>query len=112
MNAIKNINLAIRFALELCMLAVFGWWGYHSGGSGPTKIAWAIAAPLTAAVVWGIFLSPKAKIKLSLAIRVLMELALFSFAGWMLYRKGKEIQGELLVAAFVINRILLLAVKA
>lgn len=48
----------IRFALELGALAVFAWWGYRFTG-------WllAIALPAAAALLWGTFVSPKARVR-------------------------------------------------
>jgi hypothetical protein len=111
-DLLKNTNLAIRFVLELCMLAAFTYWGYHITGRGALKIIAAIGSPLIAAIIWGLFLSPKAKVKLILPVRVLMELILFCTAGWLLYNLGKEMQGLLLGGIFIVNRILLLLLKA
>lgn len=110
--AIKNINLGLRFILELCLLAAFAYWGYQYGSSGPLQVLAGTAAAMVIAVLWGLFLSPKAKIKLPLAIRVLMELSLFCMAGWLLYGMGRYSQAMLLVIVFVLNRAILLAVKA
>jgi hypothetical protein len=47
--------LTIRFLLELCALAALGWYG--------ATVAWwlAILLPLAAAILWGLFASPKAR---------------------------------------------------
>jgi hypothetical protein len=110
MDVLKNANLAIRFALELCMLAAFGWWGYHSY-SGTEGILLAIGLPLVVAIIWGLFLSPKAKVKLPMFIRVLMELVLFGTAAWLLYNSGKAIVGEVFLLVFIVNRTILLLLK-
>ena len=33
MEIIKSTNLLVRFLLEICLLAVFGYWGYTMGGA-------------------------------------------------------------------------------
>lgn len=48
--------LAIRFALELTLLAVYAWWGYHAAG-----VLGGAACAIAVAVVWGLLLSPKAR---------------------------------------------------
>ena len=56
MASVRTANLALRFLLELGLLVGVGWWSKHAVG-------WwaAVVFPLAAAVVWGSFLSPKAR---------------------------------------------------
>lgn len=69
---LASANLAVRFALELCLFAVAAWWGADTGG-----IALAVAVPLAVAVVWGVFVSPKARVRVGEVGRALIEAALF-----------------------------------
>jgi Protein of unknown function (DUF2568) len=57
---LKGLNLGVAFLLELAALAAFGYWGAQAGGGTLGKIALAVGAPLLVAVVWGLFLAPKA----------------------------------------------------
>ncbi|MCC7088991.1 MAG: DUF2568 domain-containing protein [Dehalococcoidia bacterium] len=50
MGAVKDANLALRFGLELAVLAVLGAWGLHAGGSWGEKAVLALAAPALAAL--------------------------------------------------------------
>ncbi|HEY4206870.1 MAG TPA: YrdB family protein [Puia sp.] len=50
-------NLVLRFLLELVMLAVIAYWGYHHF-PGWQGIVAAIAFPLLAAICWGVFRTP------------------------------------------------------
>ncbi|MFD3166516.1 YrdB family protein [Herpetosiphon sp. NSE202] len=59
MALLRSINLAVAFLLELCMLAALGYWGFTTIQGWP-RIVLGLAAPLLAAVVWGVFLAPKA----------------------------------------------------
>jgi hypothetical protein len=85
----KSINLAIRFALELCGLAALAYWGYQTGNSTAASVVLAILAPLVMIVIWGAFVAPRsrvavpkpAKAMLGLAILLLTALALAD-AGW------------------------------
>ncbi|HEX5689168.1 MAG TPA: YrdB family protein, partial [Roseiflexaceae bacterium] len=61
-QAIRYPNLALRFALELCMLAALGIWGYHAAQNLAARLALAIGAPLIAAIAWGMFVAPRARI--------------------------------------------------
>ena len=52
--------LAVRFVLELAALASLAYWGF-SEFDGVLSVVLGIGAPLAAAVVWGLFVSPKAR---------------------------------------------------
>jgi len=110
-SAVRGLNLAIRFVLELCMFSTFAWWGFSTGANTFVKII-AGAGLALAAIVWGIFLSPKAKVKLPVSVRVVMELLLFGIAAWMLNDMGEEKKGIALVVIFIINRAILLMIRA
>jgi hypothetical protein len=73
-------NDALRFALELAALAAFAYWGVVTGGSLAVEIALAAGLPIVAATLWGVFLSPKARLPLRGTPRVLAELAYFGAA--------------------------------
>ena len=60
MLAVKYANLGLRFALELCALAAFGYWGYQVDQGQAVKVALAVGLPLLGALVWGLGASPKA----------------------------------------------------
>jgi hypothetical protein len=94
--------LAVRFVLELTLLAVFGWWGFTLGGGGPA--GWAVGALSAAgiAVLWGLLLSPKARIALPPARRNVLEVAVFLLAAGTLAAHGHLLWGVLLVAADVL----------
>jgi hypothetical protein len=82
---IKGANLALRFTLEICALVALGYWGFETGGSLPVRLLLGIGAPLAAAVVWGTFVSPKAKKRLPELGRLCLELLLFGSAVWALF---------------------------
>ena len=64
MDALKSINLAVRFLLELCVLAAVGYWGFKTSSGWFLKILLGIGAPLLIAVIWGMFGAPKANLQL------------------------------------------------
>jgi hypothetical protein len=70
----KVANDVVRFLLELCMLAAFAVWG------ATINVAVAIAAPLVAATVWGIWLAPKSERQLRGPAFVAAELTMFGLA--------------------------------
>lgn len=77
MEAIKTFNLLIRFLLELCILLIFGYWGFKTGSQGLSKVLFGVGVPVVAAVIWGTFLAPKAAWRLSQPWLLLLELIIF-----------------------------------
>ena len=57
-------NEVLAFLLELAALAVLAWWGGESAESIAPRLLFAVAAPTAAAVLWGLFAAPKARIPL------------------------------------------------
>ncbi len=88
------INLALRFILELGILAALGYWGW-TRDIGPWRYLLAIALPVVAAFLWGTFRwphetagSPRAPVPVPGWVRLLMEVVLFSLAIACLYAAG------------------------
>ena len=81
------VNLAVRFLLEIVMLIIIGYWGWHLAGWVHYVTVWAL--PVIAAVLWGVFRiqnDPKpAPVEVPGIVRLLLELMLFGFAAWALY---------------------------
>jgi len=82
------INLAVRFLLELAMLVILGYWGWHLA-NGLTRYALAAGLPIVAATLWGVFRiqnDPKpAPVEVPGIIRLLLEWLLFGAAVFALY---------------------------
>ena len=104
---IKSANLGLRFLLELCVLAALGYWGFKTGKESFGKIGLAIGAPLLVAVVWGVFVSPKAAVALPWSVHLLIELVIFGLATLALYAAGRPTLGWVLAVVFVINCVLI-----
>jgi hypothetical protein len=98
------LNLALRFLLELVMLGVIGYWGYHRF-AGWQGIAAAIAFPALAAVLWGVFRIPNdpkpAPVAVPGPLRLLLEWALFAWAVWALEDLGYDTWACLLAGVLV-----------
>ena len=85
------LNLAVRFLLEIIALVAIGAWA-RTQFPGTLGIILMIVFPLFAAVVWGTFnvkgdpsRSGKAPVPVPGLVRLLLELAFFSFATWALF---------------------------
>ncbi|SFB56330.1 Protein of unknown function [Cohnella sp. OV330] len=107
MEAIKAANLALRFALELAMLAALGYWGFKADAASAYRWMLGIGSPAVAAVVWGAFLSPKASVPLHAGLKLAIELAVFGVAAAALYAAGRPASAAALLGVWAVNRILI-----
>ena len=101
------VSLTLQFLLELAVLAALAYWGSATGGSTSPQVALAIMAPLLAAVVWGIFGSPKAPLHLRGVWRILLQVLFFGSAAAALAARGHVVIG-LAFAAVVAGNIAVL----
>ncbi|MCQ6557167.1 YrdB family protein [Paenibacillus mendelii] len=85
MEFFKYANLCLRFLIELCALTALGYWGFYAGKGYLVKIILGIGLPLLAAVIWGMFVSPKASIPTTGIIRFLLEICVLGAGGVALY---------------------------
>ena len=99
----KPLNLGLRFVLELCMLVALGIWGFSA------NIVLGIAAPLAAAVVWGLWIAPKATRRLRDPARLAVELLLFGVAGVALLAADHPLAAAVFLAALALSEGLMLA---
>lgn len=101
-----GVLLAVRFALEILLLAAYavigtglveGWLGWVLG----------LLLVLLVAGVWGTWLAPKRRIDSPLRVRIALELALFTIAGLGLAAVGHVSWGVALLGAEVVAMALL-----
>jgi Protein of unknown function (DUF2568) len=97
-DALKAVNLAIRFALELCAIAALFYWGTQTGDGLVSWLLALVAAGLFV-LVWGTLLAPRAPRRLSMRARIPLELVLFGLAGLALALAGPSWLG----IAFVVG---------
>ncbi len=72
-----TLVLTARFICELCLLGAAVTWGIGTGSQAWSQVLLAGGALLLVGVVWGSFLSPKARVALPLPVRVMLEAAIF-----------------------------------
>lgn len=111
MEVIKMINVLVRFLLELCILVIFGYWGFKTGGQPLTRFLLGIGSPILFAIVWGAFLAPKSAMRLQDPLRLIVEVVLFALAAWALYSAGKPTLTILFAILYLINKLLMLIWK-
>lgn len=107
MELVKSINLLVRFLIELCALGALGYWGFHSENGIFIKIVYGIGAPLLAAVIWGMFVAPRASVEAPCWLRLLLEIIVLGFAALALYFAKLPTLCFIYTAVVIINRILL-----
>jgi hypothetical protein len=67
---VKAANLALRFLLELAALAALGYWGATVDADTAARVALGVGLPLAAALFWGMFVAPRARVVLSTGVRM------------------------------------------
>jgi hypothetical protein len=79
------VLLTLRFLLELALLAAMGVAGWRLAGATWAQAILVVTLPLVTAIVWGLVISPKARVQLPLAPRLVIELVLFATAAVLLW---------------------------
>ena len=99
----KPLNLGLRFVLELCLLVALGVWGFSE------NVVLGIAAPLAAAVVWGLWIAPKASAAAPRSGAPRGRALLFGAAGAALAAADHPLAAAVFLAAVVLSEVLMLA---
>ena len=109
MSTLRAINLAVRFLLELASLGSFGYWGATLQATTAVRSVAAIAIPLAVAVLWGIFISPKARIPTGRLGQAGLGLVVFLAAAAALQVRGHTTVALTFAALAVVSSLLLYA---
>lgn len=100
---IKSLNLGLRFILELYLLGALGYAGFNITNNALLKWILLLILPTIAAVIWGVFIAPKASHHLAQPQRLFIELILFGSAAVLLAIVGQKFTAALLAAIASIN---------
>lgn len=111
MDVLKGINLAVRFLLELCMLAAVGYWGFKTQSGWGMKLMLGIGLPVLIAVVWGLFVAPRAIYPLSGIPHLVLALILLGSGVVALFASGNPTLGWVYALILVVNQVLLILWK-
>ncbi len=103
MNGVKAANEAARFLVELCMLAAFAYWGSRTGHSTAVNVALALAVPLVAMTVWGLWMAPRSARRLPESLRIPVEVILFGLATAALLDAGATTAAIAFAAVAAVN---------
>ena len=108
MDALKSINVAVRFLLEICVLISVGYWGFKSDSGWILKIPLGIGAPLLIAVIWGMFGAPKATYHLNGIMLLALEVLVFGSGVAALYSTKNYSIAWGFAAIILANKVLML----
>ncbi|MFF7363011.1 DUF2568 domain-containing protein [Streptomyces sp. NPDC008125] len=64
---VRAVNELLAFFVEVVAIAEFARWGWNASENTVLRVAFAVGLPVVAAVVWGMFASPKARFTLPAA---------------------------------------------
>ncbi|MCJ8010824.1 YrdB family protein [Paenibacillus sp. KQZ6P-2] len=105
------LNLLLRFILELVLLSSLCYFGFHVQTGLLMQFVLGLGLPVLAAFVWGLFVSPKASIKVPLPVVLFIEAVLFAAAVVCLISSGFTTFAVIFALLSVINRIVILMWK-
>jgi hypothetical protein len=111
MGALRGANLVLRFLLELAALAAlatFGYWGATVNKVPMVRVTLAIVLPACVAIIWGMFISPKARIQTGTYGRAGLGLIVFLGAAIALVSRGHGTPGMVFGVLAVINATLMI----
>lgn len=111
MGLLKGLNLLARFLLELCMLATIGHWGFKTQPEWTMKILLGIGLPALIAVLWGLFVAPRAMYPLSGIPHMLVSLILLSLGSAALFASGNPTLGWAYASILIVNQVWLILWK-
>ncbi len=87
--------LTLRFLTELALIAVLVWAGVGASLPLAGRIVIAVAAPVLAMVIWGLWMAPRARRRLADPLRLAAELVLFAVAAAALALTGPVLAAAL-----------------
>jgi len=111
MDALKSLNVAVRFLLEICVLISVGYWGFKTGSGWFFKILLGIGALLLIAIIWGTFGAPKAANHLTGFSLLALEVIVFGSGMVALYATKNYSLAWGFGVIVIINRILMFVWK-
>ena len=111
MSALKSINLAISFLLELALLGTVAFWGFSLSLPILGRVLLGLALPSVAVVLWALFMAPRAKWRVPDLWKPVLALALFVGASVLLIMNGHVAAGSVFVVVAVLNTIGLYALR-
>lgn len=105
-----QLNLGMRFLLELVAIVAVGYSGYQAG-SGVTRWILAIGAPIALIVIWAFVVAPGATNPIPQDLRILLGSAILLLAAGLLYAAGPAVPAVAFAALVILNTALLFVLR-
>ncbi|MFJ6561554.1 YrdB family protein [Streptomyces sp. NPDC091412] len=105
-GSLHVINEGLAFLLEVLALAALVWWGWQSADHTAARLLLAVAAPAAAAVVWGLFAAPKARVALPVLGVLTVKALVFGTAVAALYAVGRDRWAAVFAVVVAVNTVL------
>lgn len=99
-------NALLAFLLELVALACLCWWGFATGPNVLLSIVLGVGLPVVAAVVWGLFAAPRARVPLPRAGVLTVKILIFGAATAALAALGQPILAAVFALVTAVNLII------
>lgn len=103
----RDINLGLRFILELTALVALAIWGFGASDQIVVQLILGFGAPAMAIAVWGTFVSPKAPRRLEDPARIGIEVVIFGLGALAFAAAGLLGPGVVLALAAAISLVLM-----
>lgn len=107
MSGLRGLLLAIRFLLELTLIASLAYWGLRLDAGLPLRLIAGLGTAAVAIGVWGRWVAPKATRQLDDPARFVVEALLFACAAIGLAHAGQWILGIALFSVYLVDRVAL-----
>ena len=109
--AVRGLLLVVRFALEISALVALGYWGFKTGDGVVADLLLGIGAPFVAALIWLLFVSPKAPYGSPIR-QAVFEAAVFGAATLALVHAGRTALAIAFAAVAVVDSVLVRVLDA
>lgn len=103
----KVFHLTLRFLLELVALGAIGYWGFQTGQNALMQFLLGIGMPLIVAIIWGLFVAPRARIVLNPLLKEGLALLVFGSAALALAAVGQNTIGVVFFGVALVNSVVL-----
>jgi hypothetical protein len=102
-GALRGLNLALAFILELCALGALAYWGFNASENTVFRLVLGVGAPFVMIVIWGVYLAPKSSRRFTEPPLTGAKLILFGLASVGLAVSGQTRIAAIFMAAAVLN---------
>ncbi|MFF2008039.1 YrdB family protein [Streptomyces sp. NPDC058195] len=96
-------NEVLAFLVELAALGALAWWGVAAGDGVVARVLLGAGAPAVAAVVWGLFASPKARFRPPMAGVLLVKAVVLGGGAYAVHAVGHSVAAVCFAVVVVVN---------